>query len=147
MTERLEENLDLFARMKNGEFPDGARTLRAKIDMASPNLNLRDPVMYRILHAEHHRTGNLWSIYPMYDWAHGQCDSIEGVTHSICTLEFEDHRPLYDWFLEQLGVFHPQQIEFDRLNLTYTVLSKRKLLQLVRTGRCGRLGRSAHADH
>lgn len=131
---RVEENLDLFARMKNGEFPDGARTLRAKIDMASPNLNLRDPVMYRILHAEHHRTGNRWSIYPMYDWAHGQCDSIEGVTHSICTLEFEDHRPLYDWFLAQLGVFHPQQIEFDRLNLTYTVLSKRKLLRLVEQG-------------
>jgi glutaminyl-tRNA synthetase len=130
----VEENLDLFARMKNGEFPDGSRTLRAKIDMASPNLNMRDPVMYRILHAEHHRTGNHWCIYPMYDWAHGQCDSIEGITHSICTLEFEDHRPLYDWFLEQLGVFHPQQIEFDRLNLTYTVLSKRKLLQLVEQG-------------
>ena len=127
----VEENLDLFARMKNGEFPDGARTLRAKIDMASPNLNLRDPVMYRILHAEHHRTGNQWCIYPMYDWAHGQSDSVEGITHSICTLEFEDHRPLYDWFLDQLGVFHPQQIEFDRLNLTYTVMSKRKLLQLV----------------
>ena len=120
--------------MKDGEFPDGARTLRAKIDMASPNLNMRDPVMYRILHAEHHRTGNQWCIYPMYDWAHGQCDSIEGITHSICTLEFEDHRPLYDWFLEQLGVFHPQQIEFDRLNLTYTVMSKRKLLQLVQQG-------------
>ncbi|HXE13132.1 MAG TPA: glutamine--tRNA ligase, partial [Bryobacteraceae bacterium] len=122
------------ARMKAGEFPDGARTLRAKIDMASPNLNLRDPVMYRILHAEHHRTGSKWCIYPMYDWAHGQCDSIEGITHSICTLEFESHRPLYDWFLEQLGVFHPQQIEFDRLNLTYTVMSKRKLLQLVQQG-------------
>ncbi|HEX6546616.1 MAG TPA: glutamine--tRNA ligase/YqeY domain fusion protein [Bryobacteraceae bacterium] len=130
----VEENLDLFARMKAGEFPDGARTLRAKIDMASPNLNLRDPVMYRILHAEHHRTGSKWCIYPMYDWAHGQCDSIEGVTHSICTLEFESHRPLYDWFLEQLGVFHPRQIEFDRLNLTYTVMSKRKLLQLVQQG-------------
>jgi glutaminyl-tRNA synthetase len=129
-----EENLDLFARMKDGEFPDGSRTLRAKIDMASPNLNMRDPVMYRILHAEHHRTGNRWCIYPMYDWAHGQCDSIEGITHSICTLEFEDHRPLYDWFLDQLGVFHPQQIEFDRLNLTYTVMSKRKLLQLVQQG-------------
>jgi glutaminyl-tRNA synthetase len=127
----VEENLDLFARMKAGEFPDGSRTLRAKIDMASPNLNLRDPVMYRILHAEHHRTGSTWCIYPLYDWAHGQSDSIEGVTHSICTLEFESHRPLYDWFLEQLGVFHPQQIEFDRLNLTYTVMSKRKLLQLV----------------
>ena len=130
----VEENLDLFARMKDGEFPDGSRTLRAKIDMASPNLNMRDPVMYRILHAEHHRTGNRWCIYPMYDWTHGQCDSIEGITHSICTLEFEDHRPLYDWFLDQLGVFHPQQIEFDRLNLTYTVMSKRKLLQLVQQG-------------
>ncbi len=130
----VDENLDLFARMKNGEFPDGARTLRAKIDMASPNLNMRDPVMYRILHAEHHRTGNRWCIYPMYDWAHGQSDSIEGVTHSVCTLEFESHRPLYDWFPEQLGVFHPQQIEFDRLNLTYTVMSKRKLLQLVQQG-------------
>jgi glutaminyl-tRNA synthetase len=130
----VEENLDLFARMKDGEFPDGSRTLRAKIDMGSPNLNMRDPVMYRILHAGHHRTGNRWCIYPMYDWAHGQCDSIEGVTHSICTLEFEDHRPLYDWYLDQLGVFHPQQLEFDRLNLTYTLLSKRKLLQLVQQG-------------
>ena len=130
----VEENLDLFARMKDGEFPDGSRTLRAKIDMASPNLNMRDPVMYRILHAEHHRTGNHWCIYPMYDWAHGQCDSIESITHSICTLEFESHRPLYDWFLEQLGVFRPQQIEFDRLNLTYTIMSKRKLLQLVQQG-------------
>lgn len=130
----VEANLDLFERMKNGEFPDGARTLRAKIDMASPNFNMRDPVMYRILHAEHHRTGNKWCIYPMYDWAHGQCDSIEGITHSICTLEFEDHRPLYDWFVEQLGIFHPQQIEFDRLNLTYTLMSKRKLLALVQQG-------------
>jgi glutaminyl-tRNA synthetase len=130
----VEENLDLFARMKNGEFPDGSRTLRAKVDMASPNLNMRDPVMYRILHAEHHRTGNQWCIYPMYDWAHGQCDSIEGITHSICTLEFESHRPLYDWYLDQLGVFHPQQIEFDRLNLTYTLMSKRKLLELVQKG-------------
>jgi glutaminyl-tRNA synthetase len=130
----VEESLDLFARMKDGEFPDGSRTLRAKIDMASPNLNMRDPVMYRILHAEHHRTGNRWCIYPMYDWAHGQCDSIEGVTHSICTLEFEDHRPLYDWYLDRLGVFHPQQLEFDRLNLTYTLMSKRKLLQLVQQG-------------
>jgi len=130
----VEENLDLFARMTDGEFPDGSRTLRAKIDMASPNLNMRDPIMYRILHAEHHRTGNRWCVYPMYDWAHGQCDSIEGVTHSICTLEFEDHRPLYDWYLDQLGVFHPQQIEFDRLSLTYTLLSKRKLLQLVQQG-------------
>jgi glutaminyl-tRNA synthetase len=130
----VEENLDLFARMKAGEFPDGARTLRAKIDMASPNLNMRDPVMYRILHAEHHRTGNKWCIYPMYDFAHGQSDSIERITHSICTLEFEDHRPLYDWYVEQLGIYHPQQIEFDRLNLTYTLLSKRKLLQLVQQG-------------
>src|SRR5437773_1082202 len=121
--------------MKAGEFPDGARTLRAKVDMASPNLNMRDPVMYRILHAEHHRTGNRWCIYPMYDFAHGQSDSIEGVTHSICTLEFEDHRPLYDWYLDQLGIYHPQQIEFDRLNLTYTLLSKRKLLTLVQEGR------------
>jgi glutaminyl-tRNA synthetase len=127
----IEENLDLFERMRKGEFPDGARTLRAKIDMASPNLNMRDPVMYRILHAEHHRTGKQWCIYPMYDFAHGQCDSIEHITHSICTLEFEDHRPLYDWYIEQLGIYHPQQIEFDRLNLTYTVLSKRKLLTLV----------------
>jgi glutaminyl-tRNA synthetase len=127
----VEENLDLFARMKAGEFPDGARTLRAKIDMASPNLNLRDPIMYRILHAEHHRTGKQWCIYPMYDFAHGESDSIEGITHSICTLEFEDHRPLYDWYVEQLGIYHPQQIEFDRLNITYTLLSKRKLLALV----------------
>jgi glutaminyl-tRNA synthetase len=130
----VEENLALFERMRNGEFPDGARTLRAKIDMASPNLNMRDPVMYRILHATHHRTKDRWCIYPTYDWAHGQCDSIEGITHSICTLEFADHRPLYDWFLEQLGIFHPQQIEFARLNLTYTVMSKRKLLQLVEEG-------------
>ncbi len=130
----VEENLDLFARMRAGEFPDGARTLRAKIDMASPNLNLRDPLMYRILHSEHHRTGNKWCIYPTYDYAHGQSDSIEGITHSICTLEFEDHRPLYDWFIEKLGIHHPQQIEFDRLNLTYTLLSKRKLLSLVENG-------------
>jgi glutaminyl-tRNA synthetase len=129
-----EENLALFERMRAGEFPDGSRTLRAKIDMASRNLNMRDPVMYRILHAEHHRTGNKWCIYPMYDFAHGQSDSIEQVTHSICTLEFEDHRPLYNWFIEQLGIFPSQQIEFDRLNLTYTLLSKRKLLQLVRDG-------------
>ncbi|HZI87447.1 MAG TPA: glutamine--tRNA ligase/YqeY domain fusion protein, partial [Pyrinomonadaceae bacterium] len=126
-----DENLDLFERMKAGDFPDGARTLRAKIDMASPNLNLRDPVMYRILNAAHHRTGDRWCIYPTYDFAHGQSDSIEGITHSICTLEFEDHRPLYDWFLDQLGIHHPQQIEFARLNLSHTVLSKRKLLQLV----------------
>ena len=131
----IEENLDLFARMKAGEFPDGSRTLRAKIDMASPNLNMRDPVMYRILRATHHRTGDDWCIYPMYDFAHGQSDSIEGITHSICTLEFEDHRPLYDWYVEALGIYHPQQIEFDRLNLTYTLLSKRKLLQLVQDGR------------
>jgi glutaminyl-tRNA synthetase len=127
----VEENLDLFARMRAGEFPDGSRTLRAKIDMAHPNLNMRDPVMYRILHVPHPHVGDKWCIYPTYDWAHGQCDSIEGITHSLCTLEFENHRPLYDWFLEQLGVFHPRQIEFARLNLTYTVLSKRKLLQLV----------------
>jgi len=131
----VEENLDLFERMKAGEFPDGTRVLRAKIDMASPNLNMRDPVMYRILHAEHHRTGNKWCIYPMYDYAHGQSDSIEHVTHSMCTLEFEDHRPLYNWFIEQLGIFPSQQYEFDRLNLTYTLLSKRKLLQLVNEGR------------
>jgi glutaminyl-tRNA synthetase len=130
----VEENLDLFERMRAGEFPDGSRTLRAKIDMASPNLNLRDPVMYRILHAEHHRTGDKWCIYPMYDFAHGESDSIEGITHSICTLEFEDHRPLYDWYIEQLGIYHPQQIEFDRLNLTHTLLSKRKLLTLVQEG-------------
>jgi len=130
----VEENLNLFERMRAGEFPDGSRTLRAKIDMASPNLNLRDPVMYRILHAEHHRTGKKWCIYPTYDFAHGQCDSIEGITHSICTLEFEDHRPLYDWYLDQLGIYHPQQIEFARLNMTHTVLSKRKLLMLVQNG-------------
>jgi len=127
----IEENLDLFTRMKDGEFPDGSRTLRAKIDMASPNLNMRDPVMYRILRASHHRTGDDWCIYPTYDWAHGQSDSIEGITHSICTLEFEDHRPLYDWYLKELSAFHSQQIEFARLNLTYTVMSKRKLLELV----------------
>jgi len=127
----VEENLDLFERMKKGEFPDGSKTLRAKIDMASPNLNMRDPVMYRILHAYHHRTGDKWCIYPMYDYTHGQSDSIERITHSLCTLEFEDHRPLYDWFCENLGIYHPQQIEFARLNLTYTMMSKRKLLQLV----------------
>jgi glutaminyl-tRNA synthetase len=127
----VEENLELFQLMRAGEFPDGSRTLRAKIDMASPNINLRDPVMYRVLRATHHRTGDKWCIYPTYDFAHGQSDSIEGITHSICTLEFEDHRPLYDWYLDQLGIHHPQQIEFARLNLTYTVLSKRKLLQLV----------------
>ena len=131
----VEENLDLFERMRAGEFPDGSRTLRAKIDMASPNLNLRDPVMYRIVHAEHHRTGDKWCIYPLYDYAHGQSDSLERVTHSLCTLEFEDHRPLYNWFIQQLGIFPSRQIEFDRLNLTYTLLSKRKLLQLVQEGR------------
>jgi len=127
----IEESLDLFARMKAGEFPDGTRTLRAKIDMSHPNLNMRDPVIYRILHASHHNTGNEWCIYPMYDWAHGLEDSIEKITHSICTLEFEDHRPLYDWYLDQLGVYHPQQIEFARLNLNFTVVSKRKLKRLV----------------
>ena len=125
------ENLDLFERMRKGEFPDGTRVLRAKIDMSSPNLNMRDPVMYRILHAEHHRTGDKWCIYPMYDYAHGQSDSTERVTHSMCTLEFEDHRPLYNWFIQQLGIFPSQQMEFDRLSLTYTLLSKRKLLKLV----------------
>jgi glutaminyl-tRNA synthetase len=130
----IEDNLKLFERMRAGEFEDGSRTLRAKIDMTSPNLNMRDPVMYRILHADHHRTGDRWCIYPMYDFTHGLCDSIEGITHSICTLEFEDHRPLYDWFLDEAGVFHPQQIEFARLNLTYTVMSKRKLLRLVQDG-------------
>jgi glutaminyl-tRNA synthetase len=130
----IEENLDLFQRMKAGEFPDGSRTLRAKIDMSSPNFNLRDPVMYRILHEAHHNTGDDWCIYPMYDYAHALSDSLEHITHSICTLEFEDHRPLYDWFLDQLDVWHSQQIEFARLNLTYTVMSKRKLLQLVREG-------------
>ncbi len=127
----VDENLDLFERMRAGEFPEGSRVLRAKIDMASGNLNMRDPVMYRILHAEHHRTGDKWCIYPTYDWAHGLEDSIEKITHSICTLEFENHRPLYDWFLDELGVYHPQQIEFARLNLSYTVMSKRKLQQLV----------------
>jgi glutaminyl-tRNA synthetase len=130
----VEENLDLFERMRAGEFPDGSRTLRAKIDMASPNLNLRDPVMYRILHATHQHTGDKWCIYPMYDWAHGQSDSIEGITHSMCDLGYEDHRPLYDWFLDQLGIFHPRQIEYARLNVTYTIMSKRHLLRLVREG-------------
>ena len=127
----IDENFDLFQRMKTGEYADGEKVLRAKIEMSPPNLNMRDPVIYRILHARHHRTGDKWCIYPMYDWAHGLEDSIEGITHSICTLEFEDHRPLYDWFLEQLGVYHPQQIEFARLNLNYTVMSKRKLKVLV----------------
>lgn len=130
----IEENLDLFERMRKGEFPNGSKTLRAKIDMASPNLNLRDPVMYRIIHMPHHRQGDKWCIYPTYDWAHGLEDSIEGITHSICTLEFENHRPLYDWFLDELGIYHPQQIEFARLNLSYTVMSKRKLLELVQRG-------------
>jgi glutaminyl-tRNA synthetase len=131
----VEENLDLFTRMKAGEFPDGSRVLRAKIDMASPNMNLRDPIMYRILHASHHRTGDEWCIYPMYDYAHGQSDSIENVTHSMCSLEFADHQPLYRWFIEQLEIFPSQQIEFDRLSVTYTLLSKRRLLQLVQEGR------------
>jgi glutaminyl-tRNA synthetase len=130
-TRTIAENLDLLERMKKGEFPDGTRTLRAKIDMSSANLNLRDPVMYRIMHAHHHRTGNKWCIYPMYDWAHGQSDSIEGITHSICTLEFENHRPLYDWYCKTLGIYHPRQMEFARMNLSYTVMSKRKLLKLV----------------
>ncbi len=130
----VEENLGLFERMKKGEFPDGSRTLRAKIDMASGNINMRDPVMYRILHEEHHRTGNRWCIYPMYDYTHCVSDSIERITHSLCTLEFEDHRPLYDWFLEELNIYHPQQIEFARLNISYTVMSKRKLLKLVQEG-------------
>jgi glutaminyl-tRNA synthetase len=131
----IEENLELFVRMKNGEFPDGSRVLRAKIDMSSPNLNMRDPVMYRILHASHHRTGDEWCIYPMYDYAHGQSDSIENVTHSMCSLEFADHQPIYRWYIDQLDIFPSQQIEFDRLSITYTLLSKRKLLQLVQEGR------------
>ena len=142
----IEENLDLFERMQAGEFPDGARVLRAKIDMASPNLNMRDPVMYRILATSHHRTGDRWKVYPMYDWAHGLEDSIEEISHSLCTLEFEDHRPLYDWFLDQLGIHHPRQIEFARLELNYTVMSKRKFLQLVEGEPGQRLGRSPHAD-
>ena len=130
----IEENLDLFRRMRAGEFPDGSRTLRAKIDMASPNLNMRDPVMYRILRATHHRTGDKWCIYPTYDYTHGQSDSLEGITHSICTLEFENHRPLYDWYIKTLGIFHSRQMEFARLNLTYTMMSKRRLLELVKEG-------------
>jgi glutaminyl-tRNA synthetase len=130
----VEENLDLFTRMRAGEFEDGTHVLRAKIDMASGNINMRDPVMYRILRATHHRTGDTWCIYPMYDYAHGLCDALEGITHSLCTLEFEAHRPLYDWFLDALGVYHPQQIEFARLNLNYTIMSKRKLLTLVKDG-------------
>ena len=143
----VEENLDLFRRMRAGEFADGSRVLRAKIDMASPNMNMRDPVMYRIRRAHHHRTGDAWCIYPSYDWAHGQSDAIERVTHSLCSLEFEDHRPLYDWFLEHLDLpDRPQQIEFARLNLTYTVMSKRKLRAARGGGKGQRLGRSAHAD-
>ncbi|HEX6387570.1 MAG TPA: glutamine--tRNA ligase/YqeY domain fusion protein [Anaerolineae bacterium] len=130
----IEENLDLFERMRAGEFPEGSRVLRARIDMSSPNINMRDPVMYRILFETHHRTGDKWCIYPLYDWAHGQSDSIEGITHSLCTLEFEDHRPLYNWFIEQLGIYHPQQIEFARLSLTHTIMSKRKLIRLVEEG-------------
>ncbi|MBL8065135.1 MAG: glutamine--tRNA ligase/YqeY domain fusion protein [Chthonomonadaceae bacterium] len=130
----VEDNLDLFDRMRNGEFEDGACTLRAKIDMASPNINLRDPVMYRIRRAHHHRQGSKWCIYPSYDWAHGLEDSLEGTTHSLCTLEYEDHRPLYDWFLDELGIYHPRQIEFSRLNLTHTVMSKRKFVELVEGG-------------
>jgi glutaminyl-tRNA synthetase len=130
----IQENLDLFQKMRAGAFPDGSRTLRAKIEVNSPNINLRDPVLYRILRAHHHRTGDDWCVYPMYDWAHGQSDSIEQITHSICTLEFENHRPLYDWFIQELGIFAPQQIEFARLNLTYTMMSKRKLLELVQEG-------------
>jgi glutaminyl-tRNA synthetase len=130
----VEENLDLFARMRAGEFPDGARTLRAKIDMASPNIVMRDPIMYRILHAEHHRQGNRWCIYPMYDWAHGLEDSIEGITHSLCSLEYEIHRPLYDWFLDELGIYHPRKIEIGRLSLTYNVMSKRRFIELVNAG-------------
>jgi glutaminyl-tRNA synthetase len=130
----VEENVDLFERMRAGEFPDGARTLRAKIDMAAPNLILRDPVMYRIRHSEHHRQGSKWCIYPMYDWAHGLQDSIEGITHSLCSLEYENHRPLYDWFLDQLGIYHPRQIEFARMNMTHTVMSKRRFIELVEGG-------------
>ena len=130
----LEENLDLFQRMREGEYESGSKVLRAKIDMASPNINLRDPVMYRILHESHHRTGDKWCIYPMYDWAHGQSDSIEGITHSLCSIEFKNHRPLYDWFLDELDIFHPQQLEFARFNMTYTVMSKRRLVQLVEGG-------------
>ncbi len=136
----VDENLELFEQMRAGEFVDGEKTLRAKIDMAAPNLNLRDPVLYRILHADHHRTGSAWCIYPMYDYTHGQSDSIEGITHSVCTLEFEDHRPLYDWFIAQLGIHHPQQIEFSPSNLTYTVMSKRKLLRLVEERYVPRVG-------
>ena len=143
----VEENLDLFTRMKAGEFAEGERVLRAKIDMSSGNINMRDPVIYRILHAAHPRTGDAWCIYPTYDFAHGQSDAIEGVTHSLCTLEFADHRPLYDWLIENLPVPSvPRQYEFSRLNLTHTVLSKRRLIQACRGRPCGRLGRPAHAD-
>ena len=140
------ENLDLFRRMRAGEFPDGSHVLRAKIDMAHPNMTMRDPLLYRIRHASHHRTGDTWCIYPLYDFTHGYSDSLEGITHSICTLEFENHRPLYDWLIDALGLYHPQQIEFARLNLTHTMMSKRKLLELVESIGLG-LGRSTHADH
>ena len=143
----VEENLDLFERMRAGEFPDGAHVLRAKIDMASGNINMRDPVMYRILHADHHRTGDKWCIYPMYDWAHGQSDSIEGITHSICTLEFEDHRPLYDWFTHNLGIYAPQQIEFAGLNLNLHAVEQAFLSPAGGRWVCERLGRSANAHH
>jgi glutaminyl-tRNA synthetase len=133
-TRTIDENLELFEGMKDGKFKDGEKVLRAKIDMAHPNMNMRDPIMYRILHETHHRTGDKWCIYPMYDWAHGQCDSIEGITHSLCSIEFKNHRPLYDWFLDQLGIFHPQQIEFARFNMTYTIMSKRKFIRLVEEG-------------
>ena len=142
----VEENLDLFERMKAGEFDEGSKVLRAKIDMASPNMHMRDPIMYRILKAHHHRTDDKWKIYPMYDYAHGQSDSIEGITHSLCSLEFENHRPLYNWFIEKLEIFPSRQIEFARLNLNYTIMSKRKLLKLVEE-ECGQwLGRSQNAD-
>ena len=147
-TRSVDENLDLFRRMRAGEFADGAHVLRAKIDMASPNINLRDPVLYRIRHATHHRTGDTWCIYPMYDYAHPLSDAYEGVTHSLCTLEYEAHRPLYDWVVRECQAAHtPRQIEFARLNLNYTVMSKRKLLQLVAQKHVVGLGRSAHADH
>ena len=143
----VEENLDLFVRMKNGEFPDGAKVLRAKIDMAHPNMLFRDPIMYRILHTEHHRTGDKWCIYPMYDYAHGQSDSIERITHSICTLEFDVHRPFYDWFIQALDIYPSHQYEFARLNLTYTMMSKRRLLKLVQEGAVMGWDDPPHADH
>ena len=143
----VEENLDLFQRMRAGEFPDGTRTLRAKVDMASPNLNMRDPVMYRILHATHHRTGDTWCIYPMYDFTHGQSDSMERITHSICTLEFENHRPLYDWYCRELGIYHPQQIEFARLESDLHGDEQTQIADAGQRRTCQWLGRSAHADH